>query len=328
MRVKRIEGIANINGRIEPLSAASVPVLDHGFLYGDSVFETMRTIGGYPFQLSKHIDRLFHSAEGLSLKIPVTKKGLKDEVFRTLRAAARRAAARRAYYKKHPKSELYVRIVVTRGYGDIGFDPKLCPRPTLLVIVKKFRPLAQKFYEDGMNVAIVPVIRNHPQALDPNIKSGNYLNNVLAYIEAKKRGADDAILLNEEGFLTEASNSNLFLVKNGVVMTPSIESGVLKGLTRAFIIEVAKKHGMAVEERKIKKEELFQADECFLSSVLKRVLPVTRCNLKAIGSGSVGPVVKKLLKWFDKEAELATVRYNDTHNDTKIMKMERNCSHS
>ncbi len=295
---KRIEGLANINGRIQSLSAASVPVLDHGFLYGDSVFETMRTIGGYPFQLSKHIDRLFHSAEGLSLKIPVTKKGLGDEVFRTLRA----------YYKKYPKSELYVRIVVTRGYGDIGFDPKLCPRPTLLMIVKKIRPLAQKFYEDGINVAVVSVIRNHPRALDPNIKSGNYLNNVLAFIEAKKRGANDAILLNEEGFLTEASNSNLFLVKNGMVMTPSIESGVLKGLTRAFIIEVAKKHGMNVEERKIKKEELFQADECFLSSVLKRVLPVTRCNLKAIGGGSVGPVVKKLLQWFDKEAELATVR--------------------
>lgn len=304
---KGIEGIANINGRIQPLSRASVPVLDHGFLYGDSVFETMRTIGGLPFQLSKHIDRLFHSAEGLSLKIPFTKKALTDEICRTIQA----------YYKKYPKSELYVRVVMTRGYGDIGFDPKLCRRPTFLTIIKKFRPPAQKFYEDGMSVAIVPVIRNHPRALDPNIKSGNYLNNVLAYIEAKKRGANDAILLNEEGFLTEASNSNLFLVKDDVVITPSIESGVLKGLTRAFIIEVAKKHGMAVEERKIKEEELFQADECFLSSVLKKVLPVTRCNLKAIGSGRVGPIVKKLLQWFDKEADLAAVR-----------QMERHCSHN
>lgn len=289
---KGIEGIANINGRIQPLGAASIPVLDHGFLYGDSVFETMRTIGGRPFQLSKHIDRLFHSAEGLSLKIPFTKKALTDEIFRTIQS----------YYKKYPKSELYVRVVMTRGYGDIGFDPKLCPRPTLLVIIKKFRPLSPKFYKDGMSVAIVPIIRNHPRALDPNIKSGNYLNNVLAYIEAKKRGANDAILLNEEGFLTEASNSNLFLVKDDVVMTPSIESGILKGLTRAFIIEVAKKHGITVEERKIKEEELFCADECFISSVLKRILPVTRCNARPIGSGAVGTTTKQLMTLFEREA--------------------------
>lgn len=289
---KTIEGIANIDGKIQPLGRAAVPILDHGFLYGDSVFETMRTMEGSPFQFLKHIDRLFHSAEGLSLKVPCTKRALRDEVFRTIKA----------YYKKYPRSELYVRVVVTRGYGDIGFDPKLCPRPTTVIIIKKYRPLPEKFYERGVEVAIVPIIRNHPQALDPNIKSGNYLNNVLAYMEAKKRGAYDAILLNEEGYLTEASNSNLFLVKNGIVMTPSIESGVLKGLTRAFIMEVAQRHGMEVQEAKIKETELFHADECFISSVLKRILPVTRCNARAIGSGMVGVTTKKLMKLFESEA--------------------------
>jgi len=290
---KTIEGIVNVNGRITPIHKATIAVFDHGFLYGDSVFETMRTIDHSPFQFSKHLDRLFHSAEGLSLNIPFSRKNLTKEIFRTMSG----------YYKKYPQSELYVRVVVTRGYGDIGFDPKLCPKPSLVIIIKKLKPLPQKFYEEGVGVALVPIIRNHPKALDPNIKSGNYLNNVLAYIEAKKRGAFDAILLNEEGYLTEASNSNLFLVKGGALRTPSLESGVLRGLTRAFILEVAEKHHLPVQETLIKKEELYAADECFISSVLKRILPVTRCDGEPIGSGRVGPMTAQLLQWFDREAK-------------------------
>lgn len=293
---KIIEGIINVNGRITPIHQATIPVFDHGFLYGDSIFETMRTVdhekGHSPFQLSKHIDRLFHSARGLSLKIPFSKKYLTNEIFKTIRA----------YYKKYPPSELYVRLIVTRGYGDIGFDPKLCPKPSLVIILKKLKPLPRKFYEKGVEVALVPVIRNHPRALDPNIKSGNYLNNILAYMEAKKRGAFDAILLNDEGYLTESSNSNLFLIKGGQIQTPSLESGVLRGLTRAFIIEIARKHDLRVEETRIKEDGLFQSDECFLSSVLKRILPVTRCNGQPIGTGKVGPLSQKLMTLFDQEA--------------------------
>ena len=290
---RQIKGIVNLDGRLMPLRQAKISVLDHGFLYGDSVYETFRTISGYPFQLKAHLDRLFRSAKQLQLKPLYSKKQMSVQILKTVMA----------YWKQYGRTDLYIRVIVSRGYGDIGFDPTLCPRPTLVILTKKFIAAPQTYYQRGIHVALVPTIRNNPKSIDPNIKSGNYLNNILAYQEAKKRNADDAIMQNYKGHLTEGTTSNLFIIKKGVLFTPAIKCGLLKGLTRTLIIQMAKAERFTVRQTIIRKNQLFHADECFISGSLKSILPVTRCNSKKIGSGRPGPVTLTLMQLFKKAVQ-------------------------
>lgn len=265
-----------------------IPVMDHGFLYGDSVYDTFRTFSGYPLQLSAHIDRLFHSAKKLQLKSPATKKEIMAQIFRTLSA----------YWKRFKKEDVYIRVILSRGYGNIGFDLNLCTHPTLIVIIKEIPTFPKKQYEKGISVAIVPTLRNNPKSLDPNIKSGNYLNNLLAYLDAKKQNTQDAVMQNYKGEITEATTSNIFIVKKGTLYTPSLESGLLKGLIRTLLIDIAHKNHLKLIEKKITKQELLHADECFLCGSIKCILPVTSCNHKKIGSGKPGPITQKLMRLF------------------------------
>ncbi len=276
--------LVNMNGKILPLSKAKISVLDHGFIYGDSVYETLRTIHHYPLQLNGHIQRLFGSAKRLELPVPFSAKEIKGETLRTAMA----------YWKRYSSSELYIRIIISRGFGDIGFDPNLCRSPLLIIIVKSLPLIPKKLYQHGIHVAFVGTVRNNPKSLDPNIKSGNYLNNILAYLEARKTKAMDAIMQNGEGYITEGTTSNIFIVKNEVLYTPSLDSGILKGLTRDLILETAQKNHIQFKETHISKEMLFDADECFFSSSLKGIMAISRCNSKKIGIGKPGHLTKKL----------------------------------
>lgn len=288
---EKIKGLVNLNQKIVPIEKAFVPVLDHGFLYGDSIYETFRTFYGYPFQLQGHLDRLFQSAKGLELKIPLTKEDIKREVFRSIDA----------YRKKWGlKDELYIRVIISRGYGDIGFDPKLCKRPNFIIVVKRYIEVSDQYYEKGIHVIISSIIRNHPQAINPNIKSGNYLNSLLASLEALKQKAFDSVMLNIEGHVTELTTSNIFIVKKGIMYTPHLDCGILKGLTRTLILDIAKKNHLKLKETRITKKELLHSDECFLSSSLKRILPITRCNDQKIGSRNVGPLTQTMMTLFTK----------------------------
>ena len=286
-----------MDGKILPLEKAKVSVLDHGFLYGDSVYETLRTVSGYPFQMKGHMDRLFHSAEGLQLSIPTSKKRISAEILKTAMA----------YWKKFEKTDLYIRVIVSRGFGDIGFDLSLCKQATIIIIMKAYRPTPLKLYKTGITMALVQPLRNHPRAINPNIKSGNYLNNLLAYLQAIKHKAQDAIMQNREGYLTEGTTNNFFLIKNQTVLTPSLGSGILKGLTRSLLIETAKIHHIPVLETKIKPEALLSADECFITSTLKAILPVTRCVVDGktipIGTGKPGPLTLHLMDLFKTEVQ-------------------------
>ncbi len=297
MAVSKIKGLINLNGKIVPLHKATIPVMDHGFLYGDSVYDTFRTFSGYPLQLSEHIHRLFRSADRLQLKSPFGHKQIMAQVFRTISA----------YWRRFKKEDVYIRVIISRGYGNIGFDLRLCPTPTLIIIVKEIPSLPQKYYETGISAALVPTLRNNPKSLDPNIKSGNYLNNLLAYFDAKKQKAQDAIMQNYKGEITEATTSNIFIVKKGILYTPSLESGLLKGLIRTLLIDTARKNHLKCVEKKITKQELLNADECFLCGSIKCILPVTRCNHKKMGSGKPGPVTRKLMALFP-EAVMENIR--------------------
>lgn len=281
--------LVNLNGEILPIGEAKISVMDHGFLYGDSVFETFRTYYGYPFLLRNHLDRLFQSAAGLHLKPFMSKNNIAAEVLRTAVT----------FWKRYSMCDLYIRVILSRGFGDIGFDPSLCPRPTQIIIVKKFTPLSKLTYERGVSLALVSTLRNHPKAIDPNIKSGNYLNNILAYMEAKKQRAFDALMQNNHGYLAEGTTCNVFLVSNEVLYTPSVECGLLKGLTRSLVLDIAKNHGIKSKTTKIKTKHLFLAEECFVSSSLKGILPVSHCNSRQIGTGKPGPVTRKLMYLFE-----------------------------
>jgi branched-chain amino acid aminotransferase len=275
--------LVNLNGVLLPPERAMVSVFDRGFLFGDSVYETVRTYHGRPFLLDRHLARLCRSAEKLWLAIPGGVEGVRTELLRTLEAAG--------------NDESYMRIVITRG-GKAGFvhlDLESAGDSTLVLIVRPFPGFDQSFYQDGVDVALVGVLRTGRQSLDPKIKSGNYLNNIVALHEAKSRGAFECLMPNRDGDLTEGSTSNVFLVKDRVVRTPALECGLLDGITRSFVIEIAQDAGYAVREERLDKTDLFGADEAFLTSSLKEVMPVRSVNGEKVGSGTPGAVTLDLL---------------------------------
>ena len=269
----------NINGTIK--EEAFVSVFDHGFLFGDSVYEVVNTRKNRPCFLDEHLKRLRRSAGGIELVIPFDDFWLREQIDRTLADAA--------------NQESYVRIVVTRGVGDINIDPSSCYSPLALIYVTPAHVYPSDFYENGIHLAVVGVQRNSKNALNPGIKTGNYLNNVLAKIESERLGAHDALMLNSLGHLTESTTSNFFFVRNGSLMTPSLDCGILAGITRDVVIRLSQENGFRLEQGAWPVEILESADEMFLTGSVKNLMPITRLDGKIIGDGKPGPITRSLV---------------------------------
>jgi branched-chain amino acid aminotransferase len=280
-----------LGGEVVLPEQALVSVFDRGFLYGDSVYEVLRTFDGRPFALAEHLDRLARSGAGIRLPLPPTGE-IEAAVRQTLAAAG------------NPDS--YVRVMVTRGSGAIGLDPALGVRPLLIVVVRELELPDAKLYRDGAEVALVSVWRNHPRALDPAIKSGNYLNNILALAEARDRGAYEALLRDADGFITEGSSSSVFSARAGTLATPPLV-GILDGITRRHVIELARSRGLPVTERPLRPADLAGADEAFICSSIRSVMPVTRVDGASVGTGRPGPLTLALAAAYQDHARAASV---------------------
>ncbi len=272
-----------INGEFQEEAEAKISVLDHGFLYGDGVFETLRAYPRGIFRIQDHLNRLFRSAERISLPIPWS-RGFLAETLKNILLVNR-------------YTEAVLRLSVSRGVGPPGLDPVLCEKPTLVVMARPFTGYPEKTYEHGIPVSIVSTRKIPAAALDPQIKSTNFLNNILARIDSKKSGADEGILLNRNGFLTEGTVSNLFFVKDGTLCTPSLQAGILKGVTRGVILEIAQKLEFPIRKGLFLPEELYQADEAFLTNSSYEAMPICRVDQRTF---SIGPVSRRIRQAFRK----------------------------
>ncbi len=272
----------SIDGLIQDEAAAMIPVTDRGFLYGDSVYEVVRTYGGKPFALTEHLDRLHQSAARLSISLPEGLEPISRDIHATLDAAG------------HPES--YVRAIITRGSGPIGLDPGLADRPRRVVIVAPFQPLPALWYDEGVSIHLVVTGRSGGPTLVAGAKSGNYLVNVLALGVARAQGAHEAILVDHDERVTEGATSNLFLVSDGELLTPPLSAGILEGITRHKVFGLAAAAGYPVHEKVIHRRELLSADEIFLTSTLREILPVQRVDDQQVGSGCPGPMSRRLLE--------------------------------
>ncbi len=270
-----------INGKLYPKEEAKVSVFDHGLLYGDGVFEGIRCYNGAVFKFTEHIDRLYDSAEAISLKITLTKDELKDAVLDTLKANNLR--------------DSYIRLVVTRGVGKLGLDPFNCEESQLIIITDTIQLYPKELYEKGLDAIIVQTIRNHSKALNPAIKSMNYLNNILAKIECLNAGAAEGIMLNTDGYVAECTGDNIFIVKDNEIITPPVSAGILIGITRNVVIELAKEAGITVKEEQLTQDDLFDADECFLTGTAAEIIPVANIDGRKIGTGKPGKITLGLL---------------------------------
>jgi branched-chain amino acid aminotransferase len=287
----------NVDGQISGERDARISVFDHGFLYGEGVYEVLRTYQLRPFLFEPHLTRLRRSAERISLALPWTDAEILARINATVEAA------------KVP-GEAYIRLLLTRGVGDLLYDPAACPTPTTVIIVKPLVDSPATVYEEGVTVALVPVMRNHPQSVSPAIKSNNLLNNALAMQQALARRGFEALMRNHRGELCECAQSNVFLVSNGVVRTPPLDAGLLAGITRAFVLELASWLGYRTREETLVDADLAAADEMFLTSTTKEIVPVVRVDdpaadtLTTIGSGQPGPITKALITEFRRRAHM------------------------
>jgi branched-chain amino acid aminotransferase len=285
--------MVNVNGRITADREAVVPVFDHGFLYGEGIYETLRTYDGRLFLYDRHLRRLRQSAHLIDLPIPFSNDQLEAHIKDTIAATELDGA------------DAYVRVLVTRGVGELTYDLKATPKPSWVIIVKPLPSPPAEIYQKGVKVALVDVVRNHPQSVNPMIKSNNLMNSALAAQQAAKRGGFEAVMRNYRGELTECTQSNLFAVKSGVALTPPLESGLLPGITREFIFEIGRAAGIDVREQVLRDEDLFAADEAFLTSTTREILPIVTVDHRSIGRGAPGPVTLELLQGF--RAAVATV---------------------
>ncbi len=275
---------ASINGEIVPLEEARVPILDNGFVFGDSVYEVLRTYGGRPFESGRHLRRMRASADRLGIAIPASD----TELLARVRALLARAG----------KVESYVRIVVTRGVGDSSYDFDAVVGPTVVMIQKPLLTLPERQYVEGIRVSAVDVRRNSTQSLDPAIKSSNLLNNILALRQARARGAVEPVLLNLDGFVAEGASTNVFVVENGTLRTPPLSAGILAGITREVVLELASSLDIPLREEPLELAELLGADEAFLSSTTKEVLPIRQVDESLIADGRPGRITRKLMDAF------------------------------
>ena len=281
-----------VNGRISDARDAVVSVLDHGFLYGEGVYETLRTYNRKLFLFDRHARRLRRSAAMIALDIPFSDQDLLQAITATMDRA-------------RLGDEAYVRVLVTRGVGELTYDPKATPSHTLAIIVKPQIDPPPSAYHDGVAVAIVDIIRNHPGSVNPMIKSNNLMNNALAMQEALRRGAFEGVMRNYRGELTECTTANLFVVKGGIALTPPIDAGLLPGITREFIFEIGRAIDVAVRDAVLRDEDLYGADEAFLTSTTREAVPIVRVDDRTIGSGKPGPITLRLLEEFRRAARSA-----------------------
>ena len=284
-----------LNGKFVERASATVSIFDHGLLYGDGVFEGIRSYRGLVFKLREHIDRLYESAHTIMLKIPLSKAELIEVVKQSLRVNKLRDA--------------YIRLVVTRGEGDLGLDPRKCTKPTVFVIADKIELYPQKLYERGLELITVATQRNVPEALNPQIKSLNYLNNILAKLEAINAGYEEAIMLSPSGYVTECTGENIFIVRRRSLLTPPPYVGVLRGITRQTVMALGAAHRLDVREELLTRYDLFNAEECFLTGTAAEIIPVVKIDGRTIGAGTPGPVTKRLQKAFREVTKTAGVRY-------------------
>lgn len=272
------------NGKFVDNQEATISVFDHGFLYGDGVFEGIRAYNGKVFKLKEHIDRLYESADVILLKIGVSRQEMMEIVVETIR--------------KNKLTDAYVRLIVSRGVGDLGLDPQKCPDSGIYCIAGNIVLFPQAIYDAGLEIVTVSTRRNNLNALNPRIKSLNYLNNILAKIEANRAGVMEALMLNQEGYVCEGTADNIFIVKDGVLVTPPIHAGILKGITRDTVIELAKKNGIPVSEELFTLHDVYTANECFLSGTAAELIPVISVDSRPIADGKPGSMFKKLLAEF------------------------------
>jgi branched-chain amino acid aminotransferase len=287
----------NVNGRVFDQQHAVISVFDHGFLYGEGVYETWRTYNAQPFLFDRHMRRLRNSSSMINLLVPLTDEQLDARCRETIRAAGLGAT---------PEGDAYVRMLVTRGVGELSYDPAGCPSPSIIVIVKPHVAPPPEVYDRGVKVALVPIIRNHPGTVSPLIKSNNLLNNALAMQEAFRRGAFEGVMRNYRGELAECTQSNLFIVKGGVALTPPLDAGLLPGITREFVFEIGAETGIAVRDAVLHDADLFGADEAFLTSSTRELVPIVQVDDRQIGNGQPGPVTTALLARFRQRAQELT----------------------
>ena len=277
----------NMNGKLVPKEDAKVSVYDHGLLYGDGVFEGLRIYSKRIFRLQEHLDRLWESARAIMLTIPMTKEAMAKAMYETVEA--------------NGLIDGYIRLVVTRGAGTLGLDPNRTSDPQIIIIADKISLYPAEYYETGLEIVTASTIRNHPAALNPRIKSLNYLNNILAKNEGLRAGCVEALMLNHKGEIAECTGDNIFLIKRGEVYTPSIDSGILGGITRDVVIELARQAGLPVHEVALTRHDVYVADECFLTGSAAEVVPVVKVDQRPIGEGTVGPITLDLIKRFRAE---------------------------
>src|SRR5213083_1705981 len=270
-----------VDGKYFDERHAKVSVFDHGLLYGDGVFEGIRAYSGRVFKLKEHIDRLFYSAKSLLLAIPMSHPELMTAVVETCR--------------RNKIRDGYIRLVVTRGQGTLGLNPNRCKKPSVIIIADKIQLYPAELYQRGMEIVTVPTVRNLHSALNPAIKSLNYLNNILAKIEANNAGCEEAIMLNAEGFVSECTGDNIVIVKAGQMLTPPLSAGALYGITRGVVLELAREEGLAVAEPNLTRYDLFNADECFLTGTGAELIPIVKIDGRVIAAGKPGPITRRLV---------------------------------
>ena len=271
-----------INGQIVPQEDAKISVFDHGLLYGDGVFEGIRAYNGKIFTLDEHLDRLYDSATAISLKIPITKAEMAEAIKKTMKA--------------NNLTDSYIRLVVTRGVGKLGLDPNKCATPQIIIITDTIELYPKALYEKGLDIVTVTTIRNHFSALDPKIKSLNYLNNILAKVESIQAGAGEALMLNKDGYVAECAGDNVFIFKNNILRTPPSSAGILVGITRNVVMKLATEMGVQVKEELMTRYDLYIADECFLTGTAAEIIPVVKIDGRTIGTGKPGKLTLDLLK--------------------------------
>lgn len=298
-----MSAVVYVNGKIADQSAATVPVFDHGFLYGEGVYETLRTYRHRPFLFERHMRRLRQSAGLMALDVPFSDEELRARMDETVAAHPhlRQGSGGQAggqLRQGFGGQEAYIRVLLTRGVGELTYNPAATPTPSLVIIVKPFPVPPERTFAEGIRVALVSVRRNHPQALNPMIKSNNLINNALAMQEALREGAEEALMQNQAGELVECSQSNFFIVRDGNVLTAPLSAGLLPGITREFVLELADELGIPGRESRLTPADLEQADEAFITGTTREVTPVIAVSRTTIGSGKPGGITKRLLQAF------------------------------
>jgi len=297
--VKKVEAFSPkvyINGKLFEQEDAKISIFDHGLLYGDGVFEGIRVYDRLIFKLKEHIDRLYDSAQAIMLDIPIGKRQLVDAMIKTLKSSDLKSG--------------YIRAIITRGKGDLGLDPRKCKgNASVIIITDNIALYPERLYKDGLSIITVPTRRNIPEAISPQIKSLNYLNNILAKIESISAGAEEAIMLNQDGLVAECTGDNIFIVKNQKVITPPVYVGALKGITRGAVIDLAAKSKITFSEEILTRCDLYNAEECFLTGTAAEIIPVVKIDGRIISVGKPGPITLRLMRDFQLLTKIDGVRY-------------------